>query len=83
MSPDGYPKAPARSLGGVGNASAPLIAADNPQPGALPPLSVPKGGGAIRGIGETFAANLLTGTGALSVPIATSPAERALVRALR
>ena len=34
---------------------------------------MPKGGGAIRGIGEKFAANPVTGTGSMSVPIATSP----------
>jgi len=34
---------------------------------------VPKGGGAIRGIGEKFTANPVTGTGSLSVPIPTSP----------
>jgi hypothetical protein len=38
-----------------------------------PSLSLPKGGGAIRGIGEKFAANPVTGTGTLTVPIATSP----------
>ncbi len=38
-----------------------------------PAISVPKGGGAIRGLGEKFAANPVTGTGSLSVPIATSP----------
>jgi len=36
-------------------------------------VSLPKGGGAIRGIGEKFAANPVTGTGSMSVPIATSP----------
>ena len=36
-------------------------------------MSLPKGGGAIRGIGEKFAANPVTGTGSMSVPIATSP----------
>jgi hypothetical protein len=36
-------------------------------------LSLPKGGGAIRGIGEKFAANPVTGTGSLTVPIAVSP----------
>ena len=40
---------------------------------AAPNLSLPKGGGAIRGIGEKFAANPLTGTGSVTVPIATSP----------
>src|SRR5271165_4709459 len=34
---------------------------------------LPKGGGAIRGIGEKFAANPVTGTGSLTVPIAVSP----------
>jgi RHS repeat-associated protein len=38
-----------------------------------PQVSLPKGGGAIRGIGEKFAANPATGTGSLTVPIATSP----------
>src|SRR3954470_1868629 len=38
-----------------------------------PALALPKGGGAIRGIGEKFAANPVTGTGSMSVPIATSP----------
>ena len=40
---------------------------------AVPAISLPKGGGAIRGIGEKFAANLATGTGSISVPIATTP----------
>src|SRR5207245_7666044 len=39
----------------------------------LPAVSVPKGGGAIRGIGEKFTANPVTGTGSLMVPIPTSP----------
>jgi RHS repeat-associated protein len=38
-----------------------------------PTIALPKGGGAIRGIGEKFAANPVTGTGSLSVPIAVSP----------
>ena len=37
-----------------------------------PSISLPKGGGAIRGIGEKFANNPVTGTGTLSVPLATS-----------
>src|SRR4051812_32516892 len=38
----------------------------------LPAISLPTGGGAIRGIGERFATNPVTGTGSMSVPIATS-----------
>jgi RHS repeat-associated protein len=39
----------------------------------LPSISLPKGGGAIRGIDEKFAANPVTGTGSMTVSIATSP----------
>src|SRR5574341_2123027 len=38
-----------------------------------PAISLPKGGGAIRGMGEKFAANPVTGTGSMTVPIAISP----------
>src|SRR5437016_1174610 len=38
-----------------------------------PTITLPKGGGAIRGMGEKFAANPVTGTGSMTVPIATSP----------
>lgn len=40
---------------------------------SAPVINLPKGGGAIRGIGEKFAANPVTGTGSMTVPIATSP----------
>lgn len=40
---------------------------------AVPSTTLPKGGGAIRGIGEKFAANPVTGTASLTVPLATSP----------
>lgn len=38
-----------------------------------PTVSLPKGGGAITGIGEKFAANPVTGTGSITVPLPTSP----------
>src|SRR6476646_5948013 len=38
-----------------------------------PALSLPKAGGAIRGTGEKLAANPVTGTGSVTVPIAASP----------
>lgn len=38
-----------------------------------PSIALPKGGGAIRGMGEKFTANPVTGTGSMTVPIATSP----------
>ena len=40
---------------------------------AAPSISLPKGGGAIRGIGEKFSTNPVTGTGSMSIPIAVSP----------
>ncbi|HEY2499456.1 MAG TPA: SpvB/TcaC N-terminal domain-containing protein [Candidatus Angelobacter sp.] len=38
-----------------------------------PQLNLPKGGGALRGIGEKFAANPVTGAGSVTVPVFTSP----------
>src|SRR5215211_322850 len=44
---------------------------------AMPAISVPRGGGTIRGMGEKFSANPVNGTGSLSVPIFTSPGRSA------
>ncbi|WP_344594922.1 SpvB/TcaC N-terminal domain-containing protein [Actinomadura vinacea] len=41
----------------------------------VPAVSPPKGGGAVRGLGEKFAADPATGTGSMSVPIVTSEAR--------
>ena len=38
-----------------------------------PAISLPKGGGAIKGMGEKFSANPVTGTSSMSVLIATTP----------
>lgn len=46
---------------------------DGDRPGLLPSLSLPRGGGAIRGIGEKVSVNPATGTGSLTVPVALSP----------
>jgi RHS repeat-associated protein len=40
---------------------------------SAPKITLPKGGGAVSGIGEKFAANPLTGTGSMAVPLFTSP----------
>ncbi|MDX2424780.1 MAG: SpvB/TcaC N-terminal domain-containing protein [Cycloclasticus sp.] len=39
----------------------------------MPSISLPKGGGAINGIGEKFSASPVTGTGSISVPLSVSP----------
>src|ERR1700738_2933912 len=44
-----------------------------------PTISLPQGGGAIRGIDEKFAANPVTGAGALTVPIVTSKGRSGFV----
>src|SRR3979411_1177348 len=36
-------------------------------------ITLPKGGGAIKGIGEKFAANPVTGTGSMTIPLPVSP----------
>lgn len=65
-----------------GDSAVPQVASGTvaaPRPGAaspralLPSITLPKGGGAIRGIGEKFSTNSATGTVSLSIPIATSP----------
>lgn len=66
------PQAPPQSRATTQSASAP---AQNSFQIRAPSISLPKGGGAIRGIGEKFAANPVTGTGSMSVPIATSPSR--------
>ena len=39
----------------------------------MPSISLPTGGGAIRGIGEKFSVNAQSGNGVLTIPIFTSP----------
>jgi RHS repeat-associated protein len=53
-------------------ATAPEKTAQNSNRASIPSISLPKGGGAIRGIGEKFAANPVTGTGWMTLPIPTS-----------
>jgi hypothetical protein len=68
MSPPGWP---------VGLTSHPAAiaeaAATAPATPAPPAISLPTGGGAIRGIGEKFAADPASGAGSMIVPIAASP----------
>lgn len=53
---------------------------ENAQPGSapannspLPTISLPKGGGAMRGMGEKFTANPVLGSGSLALPLPISP----------
>ena len=49
-----------------------MVQARTRRPSRRSQISLPKGGGAIHGIGEKFTANPVTGTGALTVPIYAS-----------
>jgi RHS repeat-associated protein len=64
------PQAPAPS---TSPSTGPSPSPESDQPGPLPAIHLPKGGGAIRGIGEKFSVNTATGSGSVTVPIATSP----------
>jgi RHS repeat-associated protein len=69
--------------GGPGSSRASQPRAETAGTGLLPAVSLPKGGGALHGIGEKFATNAATGTGALTVPIATSPGRGGVGPALQ
>src|SRR5215471_13063741 len=60
-------------MNGAGKADATRVSGDGQTVASPPAISLPKGGGAIRGIGEKFSVNPVTGTGSLTVPIFTSP----------
>ena len=69
--------APVRD-GGKGNSARPSALTHDKSGSAqdevrLPAISVPRGGGAIRGIGEKFTVNPVTGTGSFTVPLNASP----------
>lgn len=49
---------------------------------AAPALELPKGGGAIRGMGEKFQANPVTGSASFSVPLSLSPGRNGFTPAL-
>src|SRR6185369_1426627 len=56
------------------NKPAPKASPSNGTKAPGPPvLTLPKGGGAVRGIGEKFSANPVTGTSSFTVPISVSP----------
>jgi hypothetical protein len=62
----------ARPFGGEADRARPRTQKRNSSADLLPSVTSPKGGGAIRGIGEKFSANPVIGTGSLTIPIATT-----------
>jgi RHS repeat-associated protein len=59
----------------------PAAVQDKPAPGkssftvAIPSISLPKGGGAIKGVDEKFSVNAVNGTAGFSLPLPFSPAR--------
>jgi RHS repeat-associated protein len=49
----------------------------------LPSVTLPKGGGAIRGLGEKFSVNAATGTASMAVPLPLSPGRSGFTPSLR
>ncbi|ATY64735.1 YD repeat-containing [Cordyceps militaris] len=71
---DGRNPLPPSSTNGrdAGQSSPPASTAEPSSPFSFPSVQLPKGGGAIKGIGEKFSVSPATGTGNFSVPIKTS-----------
>ncbi|MBV1860932.1 MAG: hypothetical protein KUG77_21125, partial [Nannocystaceae bacterium] len=82
------PRQPDAQTGFVGNSGfgggvsaglgGPDLSQDPGQDSLAPSLDLPKGGGALRGIGETFDVNTFTGSGSLSIPVVSSPSRGAV-----
>jgi hypothetical protein len=70
------PPEPSRQIGDGGNGK--------PRPGIdlLPSVSLPKSGGAIRGLGEKMSVNAANGTATMSVPLPFSPGRSGFSPAL-
>jgi RHS repeat-associated protein len=71
--PAGAPTAPTYSAGPQVGFAAPGTSGDSLPKPPLPTLILPKGGGAVRGIGEKFTTNPSKGTATMSVPLLVPP----------
>ncbi len=74
-----HPGAAAAAPGGGATSEG---AGHGPETGGLPSISLPSGGGAIRGIDEKLTVNQATGTASLTVGVYTSPARQGFGPAL-
>lgn len=70
-----YPNPSSSERPGSNAQSVEIGAGVNSAGSSVPAISLPKGGGAIHGIGEKFTANPATGTGSMIVPMAISPSR--------
>jgi Salmonella virulence plasmid 65kDa B protein len=68
LNDEGPPDGPKKSASGPSDRDSSETSSNS-----LPSLSLPRGGGAIRGIDEKFSANPVTGTGSFTIPIFTTP----------
>src|SRR5580704_17589767 len=63
------PLATPQSSSGADSADSTRTADRPPEQSPLPTIAAPKGGGAVRDIGEKFTVNAATGTGSTTIPI--------------
>src|SRR5437867_4238625 len=80
-----YPNAPASEVPGTKGQkidTSGIASSSNGEGRSVPTIALPKGGGAIKGIGEKFAANPVTGTGSLTIPLPLSPGRSGFTPAL-
>ncbi len=59
--------------GGLGAPQSDGSSTEESAPGPLPTITQPKGGGALRGMGEKFSVGSINGTGSLSIPLPVAP----------
>lgn len=64
---------PAAGSGVAARGSMPPVKKQIDKPSMLPALTLPRGGGAVRGIGEKLSVAAATGTASLNVPLPASP----------
>ncbi len=64
---------PDAGFGLTGSQQTARSAETGPSDNTVPTPSLPKGGGAMRGLGEQFQMAAFTGTGSLTIPVNTSP----------
>ena len=69
------PSSPLAKSPGVGKQPPPGDSAPPNAQDLAPAVSLPKGGGALKNIGDKFEANAFTGGGGMSIPVAVSPAR--------
>jgi RHS repeat-associated protein len=83
IDPVSPPLDPPKDAKGVSAATPPPGKGQKPESASLPHITLPKGGAAIRDIGEKFGVNAVTGTGSVSLPLPLSAARSGFTPSLQ